>query len=181
MCIERLWPYWLLHWRTQYYGILTIIALYIVYLITFGCYLKAKWFIVYSWKRYSNEMFSKCFYGKPKKLMGVKMKVWGKVYVQLHDRMKLWSFSEEIRFHMGKNVLKINRCSDIPMSAVRLEWSTFHSQSLFTSCLCTVFYVHCKQPYPFLQILEFASLCFSLFIVYCFFDILNKSYISLVL
>lgn len=179
MCIERLWPYWLLHWRTQYYGILTIIALYIVYLITFGCYLKAKWFIGYSWKRYSKEMFSKWFYGKPKKLM--EMKVW-EVCVQLHDKMKLWCFSEEIRFYTGKNVLKTNRCSDIPVSAIGLEWTTSRSWSRLTSCVYTVFYVHCKQLYPFLQILfEFASLCFSLFIVYCFFDILYKSYISLVL
>lgn len=35
---------------------------------------------------------------------------------------------------------------------------------------------HCKQPYPLLQLLfEFASLCFSLFIAYCFFDILYNS------
>lgn len=67
MCIERLWPYWLLHWRTQYYGLLTIIALYIGYLITFGCYLKAKWFIVYLWKGTTTKCLVNVFMGKLRK------------------------------------------------------------------------------------------------------------------
>lgn len=67
MCIGRLWPYWLLHWRTHYYGLLTIIALYIGYLITFGCYLKAKWFIVYLWKGTTTKCLVNVFMGSPRK------------------------------------------------------------------------------------------------------------------
>lgn len=103
-----------------------------------------------------------------------------KVYVQLHDGMKLRrGFFEEISFFIGKNILKMNGCSDIPMSAIQLECSALYS-SHHVWPQCSVYIV--KQLYPALQILlEFASLHFSLFIVYCFFDILYKSYISLVL
>lgn len=51
-----------------------------------------------------------------------------KVYVQLHDGMKLRrGFFEEISFFIGKNILKMNGCSDIPMSAIQLECSALYS------------------------------------------------------
>lgn len=167
MCIERLWPYWLLHWRTQYYGILTIIALYIVYLITFGCYLKAKWFIVYSWKRYSNEMFSKCFYGKPKKLMEWRWKLEEKCMCSCMTGWSCQSVSEEIRFYIGKNVLKINRCSDVPMSAVGLEWSTLHSHFSRLVCMqCFMYIVNSRTHfYEFFLSLHHYALAYLLFTV----------------
>lgn len=179
MCIERLWPYWLLHWRTQYYGLLTIIALYIGYLITFGCYHKAKWSVVYLWKG-TTQCLVNVFMGNPRK-GGVNVKVWGKTYVQLHDRVKLRSWF----FWGNEGVFYWQEHSENEL----LQWHSCECNSVgvlsfipFPSCLITVFCVHCKQLYPALHILlQFASLHFSLFIVYCFFGILYKSYISLVL
>lgn len=48
--------------------------------------------------------------------------------MQLHDRMKLrrWFF-KEMRIFIGKNVLKLNCCSDIPVSAIQLECSALYS------------------------------------------------------
>lgn len=150
MCVERLWPYWLLHWRTQYYGLLTIIALYIGYLITFGCYLKAKWFIVYLWKGTTTKCLVNVLW-ENQETDGMNVKIWGKAYVQLHDRMKLRSwFFEEMRVFIGKNILKMNCCSGIPMSALQLECpalcSSHHawlqcSLYIVNSCtqLCTSF------------------------------------------
>lgn len=168
MCIERLWPYWLSHWRTQYYGILTIIALYIVYLITFGCYLKAKWFIVYLWKRYSSETFSECSREKPKGGREWRWKFEENVYVRLHDRMRLWScvggscfVSARPFWKWGPWHSRVHRVAAVALQESRLV------------CIQCFLYIVNNS--------EFASLCFSLFIGYCFFDILYKSYISLAL
>lgn len=165
MCIGRLWPYWLLHWRTRYYGLLTIIALYIGYLITFGCYLKAKWFIVYLWKGTTTECLVNVFMGNQER-DGVNVKVWGTVYVRLHDRMKLrrWFF-KEMRIFLGKNILKLNCCSDIPMSAIQVECSALYS-SHHAWLQCSVYIVNsCTQLYTSFCSLYHYTLAYLLFTV----------------
>lgn len=128
MCIERLWPYWLLHWRTQYYGLLTIIALYIRYLITFGCYLKAEWSIVYLWKGTTTKCLVHVFMGNPRKgrsECGSLRK--GVCAVAWPGRSWEVGFLRKWGVFIGKNILKMNCCSDIPMNAIQLECSASYS------------------------------------------------------
>lgn len=167
MCIERLWPYWLLHWRTQYYGLLTIIALYIGYLITFGCYLKAKWFIVYLWKGTTTKCLVNVFMGNPRKgwseREGLRKSVCA---VAWQDEVeKVFFFFEEIRFFIGKNILKMNGCSDIPMSAIQLEYSVLYS-SHHAWLQCSVYIVNSyTQLYKSFWSLHHYTLAYLLFTV----------------
>lgn len=170
MCIGRLWPYWLLHWRTHYYGLLTIIALYIGYLITFGCYLKAKWFIVYLWKGTTTKCLVNVFMGSPRKGWSERESLRNSVCAVA------WEDEIEMLFFWGNEDFYWQKHTETEL----LQWHSYECNSVgvlsftfFPSCLITVFCVHCKQLYPALHILlQFVSLQFSLFIVYCFFDIL---------
>lgn len=176
MCIERLWPYWLLHWRTQNYGLLTIIALYIGYLITFGCYRKAKWFIVYLWKGTTTKCLVNVFMGKPRK--------GGREHESLRKSVRAVAWQNEVEklVFRGNEGFYWQEHSENELlqwhSWVQFSWSA----QLYTLPITLDYSVLCKQLYPALHIfLQFASLHLSLFIVYCLFDILYKSYISLVL
>lgn len=91
---------------------------------------------------------------------------WGTADVQLHGRMKLrrWFF-KEMRIFIGKNVLKLNCCSDIPMSAIQLECSALYS-SHHAWLQCSVYIVNsCTQLYTSLCSLYHYTLAYLLFTV----------------